>query len=156
RGGPAGDEVARFRAHTSLAFPPSAIYDLSPRTASRPFAYLTQTFLGLTGPSGVLPRHYTELLIRIQKDSRETEKYALRDWFDIFNHRFVSLFYRAWEKYRFPLAFELGEYKKAEPDPFTKALLSYSGLGLPSLRNRVRITAPLPSTGRPQHKTLAR
>ena len=77
--------------------------------------------MGLTGPSGVLPRHYTELLYKIERDVRTPEKHALRDWFDLFNHRFVSLFYRAWEKYRFYIPFERGDYDGAEPDPFTSA-----------------------------------
>jgi type VI secretion system protein ImpH len=156
RGGPPSEEVVRFRSLVSLSFPPSAIYDLVPRTSSRSFALMTQAFLGLAGPSGVLPRHYTELLIRLQKDLKGPDRYTLRDWFDLFNHRMVSFFYRAWEKYRFPLAFELREHEKADPDPFTKALLSYTGLGLSPLRGRVRITTPLNGSGKLQRRDLAK
>ena len=31
---------------------------------------------------------------------------GLREFLDIFNHRLISFFYRAWEKYRFPIAYE--------------------------------------------------
>src|SRR5215472_17062680 len=55
-------EAARFRAHLSVSFPPSAIYQFEPPTATVPALTLTVTFMGLVGPSGVLPRHYTEML----------------------------------------------------------------------------------------------
>ena len=98
--------------------------------------------MGLTGPSGVLPRHYTELLYRLEKDriNRNPEKHALRDWLDLFNHRLVSLFYRAWEKYRFFLPFERGQYLRPEPDLFTGCLFSLVGLGFPPLRNRLHVS----------------
>ena len=63
---------------------------------------MTTSFLGLTGPQGVLPQHYTTLLI----ERVRAKDYALRDFLDIFNHRALSLFYRAWQKYRFPFAYE--------------------------------------------------
>src|SRR5438477_12156365 len=53
-------EVIRFRSHLSLAFPPSALYAVEPPDAEHVAARVFQTFLGLTGPSGVLPRHYTQ------------------------------------------------------------------------------------------------
>ncbi len=141
RGGPPQAEAVRFRARISLSFPPSSIYDLRRPTTSLPVPVMVQAFMGLTGPSGVLPRHYTELLYKIERDVRTPEKHALRDWLDLFNHRFVSLFYRAWEKYRFYIPFERGEHHGAEPDPFTGALLSLIGLGFPSLRGRLRVVA---------------
>lgn len=134
------EEVARFRAHLSLNFPPSSIYDLVLPNEKVTVPQMTVAFMGLYGPSGMLPRHYTELLIRIDKEGKGPEKNALRDWLDVFNHRFISLFYRAWEKYRFYIPYERGEYALSQPDSFTQALLSLVGLGIPPLRDRLRVS----------------
>src|SRR5687768_14236652 len=61
--GPPADEVVRFHAHLSLAFPASAIYEVLPATDHPGVPHMTVTFMGLTGPSAVLPAHYTELLL---------------------------------------------------------------------------------------------
>src|SRR6516162_1108012 len=63
------DEVVRFRAHLSLNFPPSSIYELEKSKGRDLPPQMTVTFLGLTGPSGVLPRHYTEMLIRLDRET---------------------------------------------------------------------------------------
>src|SRR5207302_6900125 len=88
-------------------------------------------FMGLTGPSGVLPLYYTEMLLERlrQKDP------VLRDFLDIFNHRMISLFYQAWEKYRFTIAYERGEL-----DRFSHHLLDLIGLGTGGLQNRQDVT----------------
>lgn len=138
--GPPPREVVRFRAHQSLSFPPSALYEVKPGTAEGLPPTMTVTFLGLTGSSGVLPRHYTELVMRLQREAKGPERTALRDWFDLFNHRLLALFYRAWEKYRFYIPYERGDYLKAEPDTFTQALLSLTGVGQRPLRNRLRVS----------------
>jgi type VI secretion system protein ImpH len=140
RGGPPSREPVRLRAWVSLNFPPSAIFDLTVPTPDQPIPVMTQAFMGLFGPSGILPRHYTELMIRLQRDSKGPEKFLLRDWLDLFNHRLVSLFYRAWEKYRFVLPYERCEYERIDPDLFTRTLLSLTGLGIPPLRNRLTVT----------------
>src|SRR5438132_8670065 len=44
-------EAARFRAHISLSFPPSAIYQIGAPTARVAAPTLTVAFMGLTGPS---------------------------------------------------------------------------------------------------------
>jgi len=121
-------EVARFGAHPSLAFPASQIQSLTRREGRPPF--LEVNFMGLTGPLGVLPHAYTELLMeRIrQKDS------AVRDFFDLFHHRIISLFYQAWEKYRFTIAYERGDL-----DRFSHHLLDLIGLGTAGLQNRQEV-----------------
>ncbi len=158
RGGPPHAEAVRFRARISLSFPPSSIYELRKPTSSLPVPVMVQAFMGLTGPSGVLPRHYTELLYKIEREVRTPEKHALRDWFDLFNHRLVSLFYLAWEKYRFYVPFERGEYDNPEPDPFTNCLYSLIGLGSRPLRGRLRVVARdrVDEYGETQERVLAR
>jgi type VI secretion system protein ImpH len=137
------DEIVRFEAALGAAFPASSIADLAParddddqRRAPR----MSVAFMGLTGPSGVLPAHYTELLWRLQRDVRTPEKEAVRAWFDLFNHRLVSLFHRAWEKYRPFVAYQRGEYREPAPDTFTQGLLSLAGI--PRERDRPDPHAP--------------
>ena len=49
----------------------------------------------------------------------------------MFTHRAVSLFYRAWAKYRFPVNYERGN------DEFTSYLFDFAGLGTNGLRGRM-------------------
>jgi type VI secretion system protein ImpH len=133
------DVTVRFAAHLSLSFPPSTVHDLRPPAEAGGPPTMTVAFLGLTGPSGVLPRHYTELLLRLEREAKGSEKRALRDWLDLFNHRVAALFYAAWEKYRFALPYGRGEADRPEPDPFTRSLLSLVGLGTRGLRNRLAV-----------------
>ena len=92
REGSPNTEVVRFRALQALTFPPSSIYDLSRPASPEQTPVMTVAFMGLTGPSGVLPRHYTELMLRLERASSSPQRFALRDWFDLFNHRLISLF----------------------------------------------------------------
>jgi type VI secretion system protein ImpH len=133
-------EIVRFRAPPSLGFPAASIVDLVTRSREqgRVPPEMTVAFLGLTGPSGVLPQHYTALLI--ERCHVKHKDYALRDYFDIFHHRLVSLFYRAWEKYHFQFAFERVQLEKpGEDDDFTFALYSLVGLGTTGLRRRMAL-----------------
>lgn len=138
-----GDEAVRFRALPSLSFPAAAVNAIRDARAAgnldtkSPSIEMIVTFLGLTGPSGALPRHYTEALLQ-----RIREKdFALRDFLDLFNHRLISLFYRAWEKYRLPVSFERSRLDDAtgEPDPITLALYCLDGLGTRGLRGRLDV-----------------
>jgi type VI secretion system protein ImpH len=152
---PPSAEAARFRAHISLSFAASSIYEVEPPTSLVPMPTVTVSFMGLTGPSGVMPRHYTELLMRA-REVKGPERYVARDWFDLFNHRLISLFYRAWTKYRFWLAYERGEYARPDPDVFTECLYCFIGLGGRSFRNRLRIAVPASEDGARRERVLAR
>jgi len=154
--GPPSTEVVRLRAFQSLSFPPSSVHEVARPTTELRLPAMTVTFLGLTGPSGVLPRHYTELILRLEREAKGPERRTLRDWFDLFNHRLISLFYRAWEKYRFYLPYERGEYARKEPDAFTRSLFSLIGLGDPAFRGRLRIALPEEIDLRQSERVLAR
>jgi type VI secretion system protein ImpH len=153
--GPPESESVRFRTLTSLSFPASAIADLSRTDTSRKLPVLTQAFFGLTGPSGVLPRHYTDLLLRLE-GTKGPERSMLRDWLDMFTHRLLSLFVRSWEKYRFPVAYELRDRGRDDLDPFTLALFSLVGVGTPSLRGRLIVSAEVAVEETKTERTLAR
>jgi type VI secretion system protein ImpH len=139
-----GHEVVRFRVQTSLSFPAAAVSqlrELAPepdRRREAPSSEMVVTFFGLTGPNGVLPRHYTELLIQRVRD----RDYSLRDFLDLFHHRLISLFYRAWEKYRLPINYERCRLDEpaGELEPFTRALYCLVGMGTPGLRGRLEIS----------------
>jgi len=122
-------EVARFAAHPSLAFPASQIQAME-WPAEGP-VQMTVNFMGLTGPQGVLPNPFTSLIIERLRASDT----SLRDFLDIFNHRIISLFYRAWRKYRFDVACEHGER-----DLFSRHLLSLVGLGTDGMRDRQAVS----------------
>lgn len=128
------DEVVRFRAHQSLSFPPSEIYDVQEaETAGRP-ADMTVAFMGLTGPQGVLPRYYTELIL----DRLREKDYTLRDFLDLLNHRLITLFYRAWEKHRIVVGCERAGLRGTK-DSFAEDLFALMGMGTPGLRNQLLI-----------------
>lgn len=139
RDGPPRHEVVWFRAHQTMAFPPSAIAHI--RRADNGPPRIWENFLGLTGPNGVLPLHYTELILdQHDQPFNDSQSSSIRAFFDLFNHRLVSFFYRAWEKYRLIPQFErLDLSKDKKPDPYTAALLSLIGLGLPAMRNRLKV-----------------
>ena len=131
-------EVVRFRALASHSFPTGPVVEVRPPRAVGGPEEMTTSFLALTGPQGALPQHYTALVIQ----SVRAEDFALRDFFDIFNHRALSLFYRAWQKYRFPFAYEEMAVRqpragaRGEEDLFTQGLYSLLGLGTGGLRGR--------------------
>jgi len=125
-------EVTRFRSYVALDFPASEIRELNetvdPQTGQSVLEMVI-CIMGMVGVSGVLPTHYTELVLdRIRH--RDT---TLWSFLDIFTHRSASLFYRAWAKYRFPVGYERGE------DDFTGYLFDIAGLGTKGLRGRMEL-----------------
>ncbi|GAA3713784.1 type VI secretion system baseplate subunit TssG [Sphingomonas cynarae] len=88
-------------------------------------------FMGLTGPMGVMPDHYTELVVA--RDRARDEAFGA--FVDLFNHRAISLFYRAWAKYRVPVGF--GETKGSLTDPVSRALAALAGLTAPGEDPRI-------------------
>ena len=118
-------EAVRFTANPSLSFPASQLQQIEFAESTAP--RMKVNFMGLTGPSGVLPYCYTELII----ERSQARDCAAGDFLDIFNHRIISLFYRAWEKYRFTVAYERGER-----DRIAESLLSLLGLLTCGLQDR--------------------
>lgn len=132
-------ELVRFRNSLLLSFPPSEIEALNavesdnasqglPRDGDmRHVTYeVTPTFIGLTGPVGALPRHYTEKLIEREALFRDR---AARVFLDIFSNRMVAFFYQAWKKYRLHFL-----YEQDRKNLFTPLMLSLVGCDHARLR----------------------
>jgi type VI secretion system protein ImpH len=119
------EETIHFGANPRLGFPASEIQKLELRSQGQ--AEMTVNFMGLTGPSGVLPHPYSELILKRVRD----KDHSLAAFFDVFNHRAISLFYRAWRKFHFPVA-----YASEDGDFFSQYLLDLVGLGTKGLRDR--------------------
>lgn len=139
-------EPVRFHVAHAAGFPPASIRSVQARhrggedsaeeaeaPLKRPLDMVVN-FIGLTGPNGVLPQHFTTLMIERQRANDP----CLSAFQDLFNHRITSMFYRAWEKYRFPIRYERQRRagQSVAGDPFTCVLLGLVGLAEPSLQNR--------------------
>jgi type VI secretion system protein ImpH len=120
-------EVARFVGQPGLATPPRDCAVVA-AGADEPLR-LQVAFMGLTGPLGVLPYHYTQLAGRGRRLGA-----ALQAFLDLFHHRVVSLFYRAWAK-QHPAA----QHERAGRDLYTAHLADLVGLGTAGLQGRLPV-----------------
>lgn len=128
------DEAVRFKVAPSLSFAAAPVR--AARVLPSGAVELEVTFAGLTGPSGVLPQHYTELLIqRLQKRDR-----ALAEFTDLLHHRTLALFHRASTKYRLASSHEQAWRWSRDREPFEHALSAIVGRGL-APTSRLRATA---------------
>lgn len=83
------EDPFRLKQTASLLFPPGEIAGLSDNTACPEISLYS---LGVWGPHSILPLHLTEMAYL--RASRQDP--VLNDFTDIFHHRALSLFYRAW------------------------------------------------------------
>lgn len=136
---PPTTEVLRFTTHLSLGFPDSEIIRIQREQMEQASRWhMTVSFMGLTGSTGVLPFHYTEILFQRLK-MRDP---ALKSFLDLFNHRIISLFFQAGVKYHLPLAYErqkLIQQRRERLDTHTHAILSLLGLGTDHLLEQLTI-----------------
>jgi len=121
------EEPVRFSVKKGFSFPPSDISGLEDPDRNGP-PTLEIAFMGLTGPSGVLPQWYTQLVLARERLKDST----LGDFLDLFHHRLITLFYLAWKKHRFPENYQVGAR-----DRLSRYLLSLSGLGTPGLTEMI-------------------
>ena len=121
------DEVLRLSQHPSLAFQGAALHSLEPVRGKHEYR-LHCNFTGLLGSNGPLPLHYTEYA---DQRARHHADPTLREFIDLFNHRLLSLLYRATA--HFDPAINLDRSKDNQFDEFLGAL---GGHMLPASDNR--------------------
>ncbi len=152
-------DAVRFGQHLSLACAPASM--AKPQNDKRP-RKLTVEFTGLTGPNGPLPLRLTEFIrnrLRGIQDpdaifaiadatqeggSNAPKDAALAEFLDLFHHRMIALFYRAWA-----VAQKTVDFDREEDRSFAEWTASLCGLGLPDLdgTDSIPTSEKLPFTG---------
>ncbi len=121
------EDPVRLGQAPDLAFAPAELAAYEPGAPGRP-PRLTGYFFGLFGPNGALPIHLTEYArdrLRNRKDP------TFCRFADVFHHRLLSLFYRAWANAQPTLWLD-----RPESDRFSTYVGTLFGMGMPSLRDR--------------------
>jgi len=114
------DDLVRFGQNVSLSFAPSALHAFS-REASEGPGKMSVNFFGLLGVNGPLPTTITEYVYdRIHNHGDQT----LAHFLDLFNHRMLSLFYRAWACNQQTVSFD-----RRDEDSFALYFGSLFGMG---------------------------
>jgi len=126
-----GEDAVRFCQEASLAFASSTIDNYTPATSEGP-PRLAVNFLGLLGPNGPMPLHITEF-VRDRKLNQADP--TLSRFLDLFNHRIVSLFYRAWATNQQTVSFDR-RLAADERDRFAAYIGSLFGIGMDSFLER--------------------
>ncbi len=162
----AAEDPVRFCQEPNLAFAPCTVSELRYPTGDKP-ARLFVHFLGLLGPNGPLPLHLTEYARERERHHKDS---TFARFLDVFNHRLLSLFYRAWAVNQMPASFDRWEApppptdgSHGDHDPLQRELLlardrdryaiyigSLFGYGMDALRHRDALpdTAKLHFSGR--------
>ncbi|KFE47534.1 type VI secretion system baseplate subunit TssG [Pseudomonas congelans] len=128
------EDPLRFRTQLSLNFPVSEVSNLKferfedSTAAEQALTEVQVTFMGLIGPSGVLPRPYTEMLMNRHIQQRDDAAHA---FLDVFSHRMIALFYQSWQKYKFHI-----EHERKGSSDFERYMLNLVGFGTQSQKRK--------------------
>jgi type VI secretion system protein ImpH len=123
---PAEDPI-RLGQAPSMAFAPAELSALVPGANGRPPRLEIHGF-GLLGPNGPLPLHLTQ---HVRDRRYNMGDPTLGRFLDLFHHRMISLFYRAWAN-----AEPTVEFERGNEDRFATYVGSVFGIGFASLRHR--------------------
>lgn len=118
------DEAVRFGQQPSLAFEPAMIAGLKRGATPK----LLLNFFGLLGANGPLPIHLSEYIRDRQRNLNDP---TLAAFCDVFHHRMISLFYRAWASAQPAVSLD-----RPGADRFAHYLGSLIGIGMPSMLGR--------------------
>lgn len=121
------DDPIRLAQQPSMAFAPSAIAAYEDGEAGRP-PRLETFFFGIFGPNGPMPLHFTEYA---RDRLHNADDPTLCRFADIFHHRMLSLFYRAWADTQPTIS-----YERPNEDRFARYVGTTCGLGMSSLQQR--------------------
>lgn len=120
------DEMVRLGQTPDLAFPPATLSAIHLEDDAP--ARLEVRFFGLFGPHGPLPTHMTEYALERRRHHGD---HTLVRFADVFHHRLLLLFYRAWAQ-----AQPVVHLDRPHDDQFTGQVASLLGLGTANHKDR--------------------
>src|SRR4051794_8814689 len=120
------EDVLRLAQEPSVTHAPSAIAGFERGSEGRPDRLLVH-FFGLFGPDGPLPLHLTEYARERRRNHNDP---TFQRFADLFHHRLLSLFYRAWADVRPTVSFD-----RPTEDRFGFYLGALIGLSTADLRD---------------------
>ena len=123
----AKDDPVRLGQEPTMAFAPRTVSSLVSSGEGLP-PRMEVFFFGLFGPNGPLPLHLTEYA---RNRLRQSGDPTFARFADVFHHRLLSLFYRAWAN-----AQPTVHLDRPETDRFADYVGSLIGLAMPTARNR--------------------
>jgi len=142
-------DAIRLKQRVDMAFASSTVARFVPQDAQtgEP-GELAQFMFGLFGPNGPLPLHFTEYAYNRQRSFRDP---TFKAFGDMFHHRMLSLFYRAYASGEPTSSFD----RKGEVDPFAQKVAAFAGLKGAALADRDAMPdlAKLRYAGRLSHGT---
>ncbi len=121
------DEPVRLGQEVSLAFAPTTLSAFTLPSNNNP-ARMQVRFFGMLGVNGPLPLHLTEYA---QERLLHQGDATFVNFLDLFHHRFLLLFYRAWAQAQPAVSLD-----RPTEDRFSSYVGSLCGLGDVSQRNR--------------------
>jgi len=119
------EDYLRFCQIPSLAFAPSSIESIE---RAGPVIRMYVNFLGMFGPNGPLPQQLTEFA---RDRLRNAHDPTLVRFMDIFHHRMLSFFYRAWACNEKSVDFD-----RADDARYADYFGSLFGIGTPAFQDR--------------------
>jgi type VI secretion system protein ImpH len=122
----AASDPVRFGQLPSLAFAPTTVAGFETPAGQSP--RLLVNFLGLLGPNGPMPLHLSDYALDRLRNHHDP---TLARFLDLFNHRMIALFYRAWAHNQQAVGYDRGA-----GDRFSVYVASLIGIGVQSLSNR--------------------
>lgn len=121
-------EVIRFCSDAGIDFPGCDLTHLSRNDAGQ--FILTTRFLGFSGSQSPLPGYYLDKMARENAQDED----GLKEFLDLFSHRWTQFAYHIWRKYRYYICFRNGG-----TDHFSQRMYALVGLGNNSMRDKLAI-----------------
>ncbi|VAW80777.1 Uncharacterized protein ImpH/VasB [hydrothermal vent metagenome] len=120
------DDSVRLGQEASLKFASSTLASFNNTNNGKPG--LQVNFFGVFGPNGPLPLHLTEYARHRLRHAKDP---VFIEFMDLFHHRLLSLFYRAWAN-KEPTV----QYDRPQQDRFTMYMGALLGIGMPTALGR--------------------